>query len=227
MIDVGGAIAAPLVTWAAYAWGSHAFTLGVIWRGSRARRAVALTFDDGPDPDHTPRVLDRLAAAGVRATFFLVGERAHRAPALARRIAAEGHELGNHSWSHRGLWLAGPRRTAREAQDGHDAIAQAAGVAPRFFRPPWGMTNLALFPVLRRLGTPCVLWTVQPEGRRPAAPARQIARTLRRATPGAIVDLHDADGVPGAGARVTAALPALIDGLRTRGYALAPVGDLL
>jgi peptidoglycan/xylan/chitin deacetylase (PgdA/CDA1 family) len=89
------------------------------------------------------------------------------------------------------------------------------------------MTNLALFLLLRPLGTPCVLWTVQPEGRRPAPAAVQATRTLRGARPGAIVDLHDADGVPGAGARLVGALPAIVDGLRARGYALAPVGDLL
>ena len=85
---------------------------------------------------------------------------------------AAGHDLGNHTWSHRSLWLAGPRETARQVRRGHEAISQAAGAPPRFFRPPWGMTNLALFPVLRRLETPCVFWTVQPEGRRPATPAR-------------------------------------------------------
>ncbi len=95
---------------------------------------------------------------------------------MARRIAAEGHDLGNHTWSHRSLWLSGPGETGRQVIQGHDAIAQAAGTAPRFFRPPWGLTNLALFPHLRRLGTPCVFWTVQPEGRRAAEPSAQISR---------------------------------------------------
>ena len=120
---------------------------------------------------------------------------------LARRIAAEGHDLGNHTWSHRSLWLSGPGETGRQVIQGHDAIAQAAGTAPRFFRPPWGLTNLALFPLLRRLGTPCVFWTVQPEGGRAAEASVQVARCRRRAGPGAILDLHDADGVPGAGER--------------------------
>ena len=97
---------------------------------------------------------------------------------------------------------------------GHDAIAQATGTAPRFFRPPWGLTNLALFPSLRRLGTPCVFWTVQPEGGRAAEASVQISRARRRAGPGAILDLHDADGVPGAGERLCGALPGIIAGLR-------------
>ena len=218
---------APPLAWATYAWGSHLLTLGSVWRGRRASRSVALTFDDGPDPDTTPRVLDILAAHGVRGAFFLIGRRAAAAPALARRIAAEGHDLGNHTWSHRSLWLCGPGETGRQVIQGHDAIAQAAGTAPRFFRPPWGLTNLALFPHLRRLGTPCVFWTVQPEGGRPADASVQISRSRRRAGPGAILDLHDADGVPGAGDRLGRALPGIIAGLRGAGLGLVPLRDLL
>jgi peptidoglycan-N-acetylglucosamine deacetylase len=198
-----------------------------VWRGSGARPLATLTFDDGPGPETTPRVLDILAEHGVRGAFFLIGRRAAASPALVRRIVAEGHDLGNHTWSHRSLWFCGPRATHREVVDGHDAIAQAAGQAPRFFRAPWGMTNLALFPLLRRLGTPCVFWSVQPEGRRAADVELQISRSRRRAAAGAIVDLHDADGVPGAGERLGQALPGLIAALRARDLALVPLRDLL
>jgi peptidoglycan/xylan/chitin deacetylase (PgdA/CDA1 family) len=213
--------------WAGYAWGSHLLTLGSVWRGRPTVRAAALTFDDGPDPEHTPRLLDILGAEGVKGTFFLIGKRAAAAPALARRVAEEGHDLGNHTWSHRSLWLCGPRETARQVSRGHAAIADAGGQPPRFFRPPWGMTNLALFPVLHRLDIPCVFWSLQPEGLRAVAPGAQVAWALQRVRPGAILDLHDAGGVPGAGARLVDALPALIAGLRARGYALVPLRDLL
>jgi peptidoglycan/xylan/chitin deacetylase (PgdA/CDA1 family) len=172
-------------------------------------------------------VLDILADQSVKATFFLIGDRAARYGSLVRRIADSGHDLGNHSLSHRSLWLAGPRKTTHEVAGGHNAIADAAGAPPRFFRPPWGMTNLALFPVLRRLGTPCVFWTVQTEGRRAALAPVQIERASRRARPGAILDLHDADGVPGAGRRLVEALPSMIQALSADGYALAPLSDLL
>jgi peptidoglycan/xylan/chitin deacetylase (PgdA/CDA1 family) len=142
-------------------------------------------------------------------------------------MVAEGHDLGNHTWSHRSLWCCGPAATRREVRDGHDAIAQAGGEAPRYFRAPWGMTNLALFPLLRRLGTPAVFWTVQTEGRRAAEPTVQVARARRRSDPGAILDLHDADGVPGAGARLASALPGIIGALHERGLALVPLRDLL
>jgi peptidoglycan-N-acetylglucosamine deacetylase len=213
--------------WGAYTWGSHLLTLGSIWRGPRECRAVSLTFDDGPDPEWTPRVLDVLAREGVRAAFFLIGQRARQAPEQARRIADSGHDLGNHTWSHPSLWRCGPAHTEREIADGHVAIADAAGAPPRFFRPPWGKTNLAMFGVARELGTPCVFWTVQPESRRPVVPAEQARRGLARARAGAIYDLHDADGVPGAGRRLVEYLPALIAGLRAQGYALVPLRELL
>ncbi len=83
-----------------------------------------------PATEQTPRVLDILAEHGAKATFFLIGERAARAGALVRRIAAAGHDLGNHTWSHRSLWLSGPGETGRQVRQGHDAIAQAAGAPP-------------------------------------------------------------------------------------------------
>lgn len=219
-------LAAPAL-WGTYTWGSQFLTLASIWRGPGQRRAAALTFDDGPNPEWTPRVLDILEREGVGAGFFLIGRRAQAAPAIARRIAEAGHDVGNHTWTHTSLWRCGPGQTAREVTGGHDAIAEATGAPPRFFRPPWGKTNLALFPLLRRLGTPCVFWTVQPESRRAVSPAEQVRRGTARVGPGAIFDLHDADGVPGAGARLVEALPALIGGLRREGYVLVRPRELL
>ena len=213
--------------WAAYAWGAHLLTLGCVWRGSDASRRVALTFDDGPDPDWTPRVLDLLAERRARASFFLVGERAARAPDTVRRIVSEGHEVASHGWSHRSLWLCGPRRTAEEIGRAHETLAVLTDRAPRHFRPPWGMVNAAMFGALRRFGERCVFWSIQPEGLRPVAAQDQVSRVLRRAHPGAIVDLHDAAGAARAPERLVQALPAMIDGLRAAGYELATVAELL
>jgi peptidoglycan/xylan/chitin deacetylase (PgdA/CDA1 family) len=188
---------------------------------------VALTFDDGPDPVNTPKLLDLLRAAGVRATFFVVGERAARAPELVREMATPGHEIENHSWSHSSLWLCGPRRTAREISGVQELVANLTGRAPRFFRPPWGMVNLALFPTLRRLGMRCVLWSDQPEGLRAVAPDEIAARVIRGAAPGAIVDLHDAEGVRGAPARLLEALPRVLEGLASAGYKCVSLAELL
>jgi peptidoglycan/xylan/chitin deacetylase (PgdA/CDA1 family) len=215
------------VGWAAYAWGAHALTLGCVWRGSQATRRVALTFDDGPDRDWTPRVLDLLAEHRARASFFLVGERAERVPDIVRRMVDEGHEVASHGWSHRSLWLCGPRRTAEEIDRAHATLATLAGREPRQFRPPWGMVNAAMFGALRRRGERCVFWSIQPEGLRAVAAADQVRRLLDRAHPGAIVDLHDAEGTRRAPERLVQALPAMIDGLRAAGYELATVAELL
>jgi peptidoglycan/xylan/chitin deacetylase (PgdA/CDA1 family) len=221
------AAAAAAGAWAGYAWLPHLATLACVWRGPGRARRIALTFDDGPDPAWTPRILESLAGYGVPATFFLVGTRAARTPEVVRAIADSGHEIANHSWSHRSLWLCGPRRTEDEVARAHDLLGEISGRAPRHFRPAWGMVNAALPRALRRAGERCVFWSIQPEGLRPQPPASQAACVLGRAHPGAIVDLHDAEGVTGAPARLTEALPAMIEGLRAAGYNLVSLADLL
>jgi len=167
--------------WGAYAWGAHVVTPACVWRGDRARRRIALTFDDGPDPAWTPRVLDLLRERRAPGSFFLVGERAARAPETVRRMAAEGHEVASHGWSHRSLWLCGPWRTGEEIGRTHALLTALAGSEPRHFRPPWGMVNAAMFGALRRHGERCVFWSIQPEGLRSAPPDLQVRHVLRRA----------------------------------------------
>ena len=224
---IGRALTLGAAAWVGWAWLPHLLTPACAWRGPRGARRLALTFDDGPDPVWTPRLLDTLGAAGVRGTFFLIGERAERTPDLVRRMAAEGHEIGNHSWSHRSLWLCGPGATQSEIRRGHECLAELSGTPPRHFRPPWGMVNAAMFTALHRVGERCVFWSIQPEGQRPVPAARQVEYVVARARPGSIVDLHDAEGTPAAGARLLEALPALLERLRARGYAFTTVADLL
>src|SRR5207245_803078 len=149
---------------AAYAWGAHLLPAGGAWAGPPTRRHIALTFDDGPDPAWTERTLAVLDREAVRASFFLVGERAARAPETVARIAAAGHEIASHGWSHRSLWLCGPRRTEDEVARAHRFLSDAVGRPVRHFRPPWGMVNAALFGALRRHGQRCVVWAIHPEG---------------------------------------------------------------
>ena len=225
---LGLAAGGSALAWIGYAWAPHLFTPLCVWRAPRrAGHRIALTFDDGPDPEFTPRVLELLAARRVRATFFLVGERAARAPATVRAIAAAGHEVASHGWSHRSLWLCGPARTDDEVGRARALLGELTGRAPALFRPPWGMVNAALFGALRRHRQRCVFWSIQPEGLRPAPAAAQAARVLRRAHPGAIVDLHDAEGTRDAPARLCAALPAMLDGLAAAGYGFGTVSELL
>ncbi len=210
-----------------YAWLPHLRTWTCPWRGPSKSDAVALTFDDGPDPRWTPRVLDILAARGARATFFLIGRRAAAAPDVVRAIAAAGHEVANHTWSHPSFWLCSPRRTEVEIARGHATLGELIGVAPRHFRPPWGMVNAAMWRALERTAERCVFWSLQPEGLWARSAEAQAAYVVKRAGAGAIVDLHDAEGVAGAPARLAAALPAMLDGLSDAGYRLTTVADLL
>jgi peptidoglycan-N-acetylglucosamine deacetylase len=213
--------------WLAYAWLPHLATPACTWCGPRRQRRIALTFDDGPDPAWTPRILATLARLGAHGTFFLVGERAVRAPQLVREMAAAGHEVANHSWSHKSLWFSSPARTGDEIGRAHELLAELSGQPPRHFRPPWGMVNAAMFPVLRRWRERCVFWSIQTEGLRPQSAAAQTARLRHSAHAGAIVDLHDAEGLAGAPARLLEALPEMVEGLRGEGYDLVTVSELL
>jgi peptidoglycan/xylan/chitin deacetylase (PgdA/CDA1 family) len=213
--------------WIGYAWLPHLRPSKGVRKGEGSAPRVALTFDDGPDPRWTPVILDILAERDVRGSFFLIGERARRAPGVVRAIEAAGHEIGNHSWSHRSLWRCGPSRTRLEVARAHQVLADLSGRAPRYFRPPWGMVNAALPSALRACGERAVFWSIQPEGLRPVNSPRQVERILDAAHPGAIVDLHDAEGTAGAPARLAAVLPAAIAGLRAAGYTFATVSELL
>jgi peptidoglycan-N-acetylglucosamine deacetylase len=154
---------------------------------------ILLTFDDGPDPNWTPRILDLLATAGCRATFFMVGLQALRHPGLVRRVVADGHEIGNHSWSHRNPWTMATPAARREVSDGAAAIADAAGIAPRYFRPPYGRVRACMIQQAEHHGERLMLWTLSARdwGLFGASCAAIKAR-LDRARAGDIVLMHDA-----------------------------------
>jgi peptidoglycan/xylan/chitin deacetylase (PgdA/CDA1 family) len=119
---------------------------------------MALTFDDGPNPAWTPRLLEILAEHQVRATFFLVGKFAATEPALVRRIAAAGHVVGNHSWSHPNLALTASGRVRDELERTNSVLAHITGQPVRFFRPPFGARRPAVLRIARELGLEPVLW---------------------------------------------------------------------
>jgi peptidoglycan/xylan/chitin deacetylase (PgdA/CDA1 family) len=124
------------------------------------RREVALTIDDGPDPEVTPQVLEQLAAAGARATFFCIGWRARQHPELLRAIVAAGHQVENHGDGHSNAFaMYGPRRIEADIRAGNATLATLAGHPPRFFRPTAGLRNPFLEPVLHRLGMRLASWT--------------------------------------------------------------------
>lgn len=131
--------------------------------GPPSARGLALTFDDGPHPEHTPVVLDRLRELGVSATFFVVGERAEAHPALVARIVAEGHALGHHSWSHARPEERAPLSLVSEARRTAALLERLAGARPRLFRPPFGKVGAGELAGLWALGQTVVLWNRDPK----------------------------------------------------------------
>jgi peptidoglycan/xylan/chitin deacetylase (PgdA/CDA1 family) len=185
-------------------------------------RCVALTFDDGPTPEVTRKVLDVLRAKGVRATFFFVGRQVETNPDLARLVRNEGHVIGNHTYSHPLLFcFLTPGQLRRELTRGQDAIRQATGVTPRLFRSPVGLRHPLLASALVRMGLDFVLWSVRTYDTRSPGVESLRQRILDHVHPGAIVLLHDRRG-RGASAMLEA-LPDVIDQLRARGYRLVTV----
>ena len=226
-----GAATAALAGAAAYTLGTQmvagGLCVGVVKRGTRSPM-VSLTFDDGPDPEHTPRILDALASAAVHGAFFMVGRQVEAHPATARAVAAAGHDVGNHTYGHRHLWMLGPGASIAEVDRGASAIADALGAAPRYFRPPWGTFNWAAYVRAAQIGEVRVLWSVRSEGWLAASPAATMAaHVVRGAHPGAIVNLHDRGGHPSTPAETCAALPEMVAGLRRRGFEIVPLRALL
>ena len=172
-------------------WKKETMSLSLGFAQPPEARCVYLTFDDGPDARWTPRILDILAQANVCATFFVVGRFALEQVALVRRVAANGHELGNHTWSHRHPWTVLASTAREEVRDGAAAIADLIGRAPKFFRPPHGRLRRCMIEEAERGGQTLVLWNRSAVDWGPLGSARRIAHRLSAAQAGDIVLMHD------------------------------------
>lgn len=183
-------------------------------------RAVALTFDDGPNPDATPLILDALRDRGVKATFFILGRHAERWPELVKRVADEGHAIGNHGYFHRKLHLKSPAYVREDLTLGTEMIARASGSYPRLFRAPHGFRSPWVSSIAGALGQRTVGWSLGVwDSDRPGIDAI-VERTVSGARPGSILLLHDGDGYDPRGDRLQTAhaVPRIIDRLREQGY---------
>ena len=186
-------------------------------------RVVALTFDDGPTPQDTPLILSELRKFGVPATFFLIGQQIEKFPNEAKMIVDAGHQIGNHSYSHRRMILTPLGEVESEITRTNDLLRKAGYEGEIRFRPPYGKKFLTLPWYLARHDIETVTWTVAPEGQG-AEDSRTLTRqVLAQTRPGSIILLHPMNGRK----QTQQALAPIVRGLQAEGYRLVTVNELL
>jgi len=183
---------------------------------------IAMTFDDGPSPETTPRLLDILKQRNIKATFFMIGQNAERNPAIVKRILADGHEIGNHSWTHPQLSKLSDDRVTEEINKTQNAIKDASGYTPVLMRPPYGaITARQKDWIEKQFGLSVIIWSVDPfDWKRPGASVIE-ERILAGARPGAIVLSHDIHK------QTVDAMPATLDALAAKGFKFVTVSQLI
>jgi peptidoglycan/xylan/chitin deacetylase (PgdA/CDA1 family) len=212
----------------------------IIYSVPVAEPLVALTFDDGPDPEFTPRVLEILATFGLKATFMVMGYNAMHHPALLNEVVAAGHEIGNHTWTHRDFSTLDPAETAYEIRRGREVIEELTTRKVQYFRPPRGEMSGVAVRLVAEEGNDLLMWSVTGSVHGREHPTEVNAFVLSHLKPGAIVDYHDGIGRgtfdrTNAGARSLIArrnaeirgLPKLLDESLARGFQYLRVSDLL
>ena len=197
------------------------------WRGRTDTSSVAVTFDDGPSAD-TNGILDVLNAYHVRGTFFMLGRHVELFPQTARRIVADGHDIGNHSYSHPSYLFRSPAETRLQLERTQKIIAEVTGKEPRLARPPCGVRTPAYFNAARRLGLRTVQWNVAGFDWKERTGVEIAEAVLRVARAGSIILLHDGDSARKRDRRATiAALPTIFEGLKASGLDVVPLSQIL
>jgi peptidoglycan/xylan/chitin deacetylase (PgdA/CDA1 family) len=203
------------------------FFLTVVSRGRGNRRQVALTFDDGPDPELTPRLLGLLARHRLPATFFVAGAKAEAHPDVIREILQQGHTLGNHSYRHDPLLMLRSReRLVDEICRAQEALARF-GIRPLAFRPPVGITNPRLGGVLTALGMDCVTFSCRAGDFGNRLIGGLARRIFAKVHPGAIVLLHDVAPPSGRSDLWLGQVEEIVTGLAAEGYQIVPLAQLI
>jgi peptidoglycan/xylan/chitin deacetylase (PgdA/CDA1 family) len=204
---------------------------GTVFRVPTAEKLVALTFDDGPSPVWTPKILDQLKKAGIKATFFMLGEHVARYPDIARRVAVEGHEIGNHSYNHHVLLYYTTDELEAEIKDAEKTIKDVTGKTTVYFRPPKAWLTDAEKRKIKRMGYTVVLWSLNSKDWVTFDDKHIRRYLLRHIHPGDIILFHDSGGafaVEGGDRRETVkTIFRLSEQLRDRGYRFVTVSELL
>ncbi len=196
----------------------------VICRVATNEKIIALSFDDGPTPEGVDFVLPELEKRGIKATFFLIGDGMEKFPGQAERLLAAGHELGNHTYSHKQNIFKSYGYYQQQVMKA-DALLRKAGVAkPTLFRPPYGRRLIGLPWAVEEAGYRMVTWDVADDLARHKTPALYASDIVRRAKPGSIILIHP---MYRGNTVERNAVPLVLDGLIGKGYRIVPVGELL
>lgn len=203
------------------------FFLPIVGRGKPGEKGVALTFDDGPDPEVTPLLLDLLDLHSVSATFFVTGERAARHPSILRDILSRGHAIGNHSYHHFPFLMLKGIRTLRREIESTQSLLAGFGIVPLAFRPPVGITNPLLWRVLLEQGMYCVNYSCRAIDIGNRRIGRLSEKVLKAVSPGDIIALHDVAPRHAGTERLMAEFDALLRGLKEKGLEVVPLDRLI
>lgn len=185
-------------------------------------KVVAMTFDDGPHPSLTPKLLDILKARNIKCTFFVIGKQAQMYPNIIRRMISEGHEVANHTWTHPSLTSRSDDQIRSELKQSEDAMLAAANYRPHLIRPPYGAINTRIKELMfAEFGYSTIMWSVDPQDWRRPGVSVVTSRLVNGAHPGAIMLAHDIHPP------TIEAMPAMFDQLLAKGYQFVTVSQLL
>jgi len=201
---------------------SMQFFLPVKFKGGAHSNSIAITFDDGPVPGRTEKILEILKSGNVPAAFFCIGSRVAHFPALAKRIHDAGHLLGNHSYWHGKMFdLQSAEKIERELADTDEVIQRTIGKRPNFFRPPYGVTNPMVAKAVRNGGHKTIGWTIRSFDTVITSPAALMNRVTKSLKAGDVIVFHDDSSI------TLAILPAVLDRVAKLGLKIVRVDELL
>lgn len=201
----------------------------VFYNMQTTQKIVALTFDDGPNPPYTEQLLDVLKENHVSATFFLIGQNVEKHPELVKRIAAEGHQLGNHTYHHMDLLKADRKLIADEVDRTNQAITAASGITPHLVRPPHGFRDPVVMEMMAERNLKVVEWSVMSRDWLNPGVDTIVERTISKVKNGSIILLHDGDGIAAQDSRAQTieATRRIIQILSAQGYKFVTVDEIL
>ncbi|EIW00841.1 polysaccharide deacetylase family sporulation protein PdaB [Thermoanaerobacter siderophilus] len=197
------------------------FNKRVFGYNKSAGKVVALTFDDGPIPEYTEKYVDILKSMEVKATFFVIGKNAQKHPELLKYIYENGNEIGLHSYSHFNMSKMKPEQMVEELYKTQKIVVESTGVKPILFRPPYGAFNKTLLEISDALGLHVVLWNVDPDDWRSPAVENVVNRVISHTKNGSVILMHEGK------TNTLAALPQIIEKLKSEGYSFVTVSELL